>query len=158
VLVANRLGNSGTLGARPAQLFFWTAVSLRLLRSGSYRSGMDKVNIAQKFSQIHEYWKPYVAAELNGQQLKLDKLKGEFVFHHHEHEDEMFLVVKGRFRMEFRDRQIWIEEGEFIVVPRGVEHKPVADEECWLLLFEPAGTLNTGNVVNERTIRELERV
>jgi mannose-6-phosphate isomerase-like protein (cupin superfamily) len=119
---------------------------------------MNKVNIAQKFSQIHEYWKPYIAAELNGQHLKLDKLKGEFVFHHHEHEDEMFLVVKGRFRMEFRDRHEWIEEGEFIVVPRGVEHKPVADEECWLLLFEPAGTLNTGNVVNERTIKELERV
>jgi len=119
---------------------------------------MDKVNIAQKFAQIHEYWKPYIAAELNGQQVKLDKLKGEFVFHHHENEDEMFLVVKGRFRMEFRDRNIWIEEGEFIVVPRGVEHRPVADEECWILLFEPASTLNTGNVVNERTLRELERV
>ncbi len=119
---------------------------------------MDKVNIAEKFSHITEYWKPYIAAELNGQHLKLDKLKGEFVFHHHENEDEMFLVVKGRFRMEFRDRHEWIEAGEFIVVPRGVEHKPVADEECWLLLFEPASTLNTGNVVNERTIRELERV
>jgi mannose-6-phosphate isomerase-like protein (cupin superfamily) len=119
---------------------------------------MDKVNIAEKFSHIKEYWKPYIAAELNGQHLKLDKLKGEFVFHHHEHEDEMFLVVMGRFRMEFRDHHEWIEEGEFIVVPRGVEHKPVADEECWLLLFEPAGTLNTGNVVNERTIKELERV
>jgi mannose-6-phosphate isomerase-like protein (cupin superfamily) len=119
---------------------------------------MDKVNIAEKFSKISEYWKPYIAAELNGQHVKLDKLKGEFVFHHHEHEDEMFLVVKGRFRMEFRDRQVWINEGEFIVVPRGVEHKPVAEEECWLLLFEPAGTLNTGNVQNERTVRELERV
>jgi len=120
--------------------------------------GMSKVNIAQKFSQVHDYWKPHIAAELNGQELKLSKLKGEFVFHHHDHEDELFLVVKGRFRMEFRDRHEWIEEGEFIVVPQGVEHKPVADEECWLLLFEPAGTLNTGNVVNERTIKELERV
>lgn len=120
--------------------------------------GMDKVNIAQKFSQVHEYWKPHIAAELNGQQLKLSKLKGEFVFHHHDHEDELFLVVKGRFRMEFLDHQVWVEEGEFIVVPRGVEHKPAADEECWLMLFEPAGTLNTGNVVNERTHRELERV
>jgi mannose-6-phosphate isomerase-like protein (cupin superfamily) len=119
---------------------------------------MQKVNIAEKFSQIPEYWKPYIAAELNGQYVKLDKLKGEFVFHHHEHEDEMFLVVKGRFRMEFRDRHEWIEPGEFIVVPRGVEHKPVADEECWILLFEPASTLNTGNVVNERTLTELERV
>jgi mannose-6-phosphate isomerase-like protein (cupin superfamily) len=155
---ANRLGKSGLRGQdlptfpragsfscdrRDERLIVWA---------------MDKVNLAEKFSHIKEYWKPYVAAELNGQQVKLDKLKGEFVFHHHEHEDEMFLVVKGRFRMEFRDRHEWIEEGEFIVVPRGVEHKPVADEECWLLLFEPAGTLNTGNVVNERTIRELERV
>jgi mannose-6-phosphate isomerase-like protein (cupin superfamily) len=119
---------------------------------------MDKVNIVEKFAHIAEYWKPYVAAELNGQMVKLDKIKGEFVFHHHEHEDEMFMVVKGRFRMEFRDRQVWIEEGEFLVVPRGVEHRPVADAECWLLLFEPASTLNTGNVLNERTVRELERV
>jgi mannose-6-phosphate isomerase-like protein (cupin superfamily) len=119
---------------------------------------MEKVNIAQKFAHITEYWKPYIAAELNGQLVKLDKLKGEFVWHHHENEDEMFLVVKGRFRIEFRDRQVWLEEGEFIVVPRKVEHRPVADEEAWILLFEPASTLNTGNVVNERTIHELERV
>ncbi len=119
---------------------------------------MDKVNIAQKFAHITEYWKPYIAAELNGQLVKLDKLKGEFVWHHHEQEDEMFLVVKGRFRMEFRDRKVWLEEGEFIVVPRMVEHRPVADEEAWILLFEPASTLNTGNVVNQRTQRELERI
>ena len=119
---------------------------------------MEKVNIAQKFEQIQEYWKPYIAAELNGQAVKLDKLKGEFIWHHHENEDEMFLVVKGRFRMEFRDGHVWIEEGEFIVVPRGVEHRPVAEEEAWIMLFEPASTLNTGNVVNEMTLRELERV
>jgi mannose-6-phosphate isomerase-like protein (cupin superfamily) len=124
---------------------------------------MHKVNIAEKFSHITEYWKPYVGAELNGQMVKFDKLKGEFVFHHHENEDEMFLVVKGRFRMELRDpdgkeRHEWIETGEFIVIPRGVEHKPVADEECWILLFEPATTLNTGNVVNERTLPDLQRV
>jgi mannose-6-phosphate isomerase-like protein (cupin superfamily) len=119
---------------------------------------MEKVNIASKFSQIREYWKPYIAAELNGQYVKLDKLKGEFIFHHHDHEDELFLVVKGRFRMEYRDHHEWIEEGEFVVVPRGVEHKPVAEEECWFLLFEPATTLNTGNVVSERTHRELEKV
>ena len=124
---------------------------------------MPKVNIAEKFSRISEYWKPYIAAELNGQHVKLDKLIGEFVFHHHEHEDELFLVVKGRFRMEYRDKDHrehheWIEEGEFVVVPRGVEHKPVADEECWFLLFEPASTLNTGNVVNERTHQQLEHV
>jgi mannose-6-phosphate isomerase-like protein (cupin superfamily) len=124
---------------------------------------MQKVNIAEKFSKISEYWKPYIGAELNGQCVKFDKLKGEFVFHHHDHEDELFLVVKGRFRMDYRDqdhreRHQWIEEGEFIVVPRGVEHRPVAQEECWILLFEPSSTLNTGNVVNERTMQELERV
>jgi mannose-6-phosphate isomerase-like protein (cupin superfamily) len=124
---------------------------------------MQKINIAEKFSKISEYWKPYIGAELNGQCVKFDKLKGEFVFHHHDNEDELFLVVKGRFRMDYRDeghrdRHQWIEEGEFIVVPRGVEHRPVAEEECWILLFEPSSTLNTGNVVNERTIQELERV
>ncbi len=119
---------------------------------------MEKVNIAQKFTHIRDYWKPHIAAELNGQLVKLVKLKGEFVWHHHENEDEMFLVVKGRFRIEFRDRHVWLEEGEFIVVPRGVEHRPVAEEEAWILLFEPASTLNTGNVINDRTLRELERV
>jgi len=119
---------------------------------------MEKVNLSQKFSQIDEYWKPYIAAELNGQHVKLDKLKGEFVWHHHENEDEMFLVVKGRFRIEFRDKTVQLGEGEFIVVPRGVEHKPVADEECWILLFEPASTLNTGNVENDRTLHELQKI
>ncbi len=124
---------------------------------------MDKVNIVDKFARISEYYKPHIAGELNGQMVKLVKTKGEFVFHHHDHEDEMFLVVRGRFRMEYRDdefldRHEWIEEGEFIVVPRGVEHRPVAEEECWIMLFEPASTLNTGNVVNERTVAHLERV
>jgi mannose-6-phosphate isomerase-like protein (cupin superfamily) len=119
---------------------------------------MSKVNVAAKFAKISEFYKPHIAGELNGQQVKLVKTKGEFVFHHHDHEDEMFLVVKGRFRMEFLDRHEWIEEGEFIVIPRGVEHKPVAEEECWIMLFEPATTLNTGNVENERTQHQLERV
>ena len=119
---------------------------------------MSKVNIVEKFAMIPEYYKPHIAAELNGQMVKLVKANTAFVWHHHENEDEMFLVVKGRFRMEFRDRQEWIEEGEFIVVPRGVEHRPVAEEECWIVLFEPASTLNTGNVVNERTQLELQRV
>ena len=119
---------------------------------------MEKVNLQQKFAKIHEYWKPYIAGELNGQMVKLDKLKGEFVWHHHENEDEMFLVVKGRFRMELRSGPIWLEEGEFLVVPRGVEHRPVAEEEAWILLFEPAGTLNTGNLKNERTHQTLERI
>jgi mannose-6-phosphate isomerase-like protein (cupin superfamily) len=152
----------GTDGIRPSRRAKLDNHSLRPLRAMANLSfgvfTMSKVNIAQKFSKISEYWKPYIAAELNGQHVKLDKLKGEFVFHHHENEDELFLVVKGRFRMEFRDRHEWVEEGEFIVVPRGVEHKPVADEECWILLFEPATTLNTGNVNNERTLHELERV
>ena len=119
---------------------------------------MEKVNIAEKFSKITDFWKPYVAAELNGQLVKLDKLKGEFVWHHHDLEDELFLVVRGRFRMEFRDRQVWLEEGEFLIVPRGVEHRPVAEEEVHVLLFEPASTLNTGNVRNERTVDELGRL
>jgi mannose-6-phosphate isomerase-like protein (cupin superfamily) len=119
---------------------------------------MNKVNIAEKFAKISEYYKPHIAAELNGQQVKLVKFNSEFVFHHHDNEDEMFLVVKGRFRMEFLDRHQWIEEGEFIVVPRRVEHRPVAEQECWVVLFEPASTLNTGNVINERTHSQLEHV
>jgi mannose-6-phosphate isomerase-like protein (cupin superfamily) len=119
---------------------------------------MDKVNLAEKFSQITEFWKPYIAGELNGQLVKLDKLKGEFVWHQHENEDELFLVIKGRFRIEFRSKTVWLEPGEFMVVPRGIEHKPVADEECWILLFEPASTLNTGNVENAMTLHELERI
>ena len=116
------------------------------------------MNLGEKLGLFHEHWSPKVVGELNGQHVKLVKFQGEFAWHKHDHEDELFLVVKGRFRMEFRDRHIWIEEGEFLVVPRGVEHRPVADEECWFLLFEPASTLNTGNVVNDRTVRELERV
>ncbi len=119
---------------------------------------MEKVNIAEKLQQIHEYWKPHIVAELNDHQVKLVKVKGEFIWHHHEKEDEMFLVVKGRFRMEFRDKQVWMEEGELIVVPRGVEHRPVAEEEAHILLLEPASTLNTGNVRNDRTVEKLERI
>jgi mannose-6-phosphate isomerase-like protein (cupin superfamily) len=121
-------------------------------------SNMPKANLAEKFARISGHWQPHIAAELNGQHVKLAKFAGEFVFHHHKDEDEMFLVIKGRFRMDFPDHHEWIEEGEFIVVPRGVEHRPVAEQECWIMLFEPASTLNTGNVVNERTVRELERV
>jgi mannose-6-phosphate isomerase-like protein (cupin superfamily) len=119
---------------------------------------MEKVNVVEKFANIPEAWKPRIAGELNGQMVKLGKFKGEFVWHHHENEDELFFVIKGRFRMELRDRNIWLEEGEFLVVPRGVEHRPVAEQEAWVLLFEPASTLNTGNVQNERTLRTLEPV
>jgi mannose-6-phosphate isomerase-like protein (cupin superfamily) len=128
---------------------------------------MDKINLSQKLSLIKDHWNPRIIGELNGQYLKLVKFQGPFTWHHHETEDEMFLVVKGRFRMEFREgsgetsepygqRDVWLEEGEFIIVPRGVEHRPVADEEAEVLLFEPASTLNTGNVQDEFTVPKLE--
>lgn len=113
-----------------------------------------KVNLSDAFSKITEFWSPRIAAELNGQHVKLARLKGEFIWHSHEHEDELFLVHRGRLLIEFRDRAVELGPGEFLVVPRGVEHRPVAAEEVQLLLFEPAGTLNTGNVENERTVRE----
>ena len=119
---------------------------------------MEKVNVGQKFAAFDEHWSPKIAGELNGQYVKLGKFLGEFIWHHHDDEDEMFLVVKGRFRMEFRDRSEWIEEGEFVVVPRGVEHRPVAEEEAHVMMFEPASTLNTGNVRGERTVEELDRI
>lgn len=118
----------------------------------------SKVNLAQKLSLFSEPFSPKVIAELNGQQVKLVKVLGDFVWHHHDHEDELFLVVKGQLRMEFRDRHEWIGEGELIVVPRGVEHRPCADHEVHLLLFEPATTLNTGNVEGERTVRDLQHI
>ena len=119
---------------------------------------MDKVNLLQKFALISEYWSPKIVGELNGQQVKLAKLKGEFVWHQHTDEDEAFFVLNGSFRMELRDKSIELAEGDMLVVPRGVEHKPVADEEVWVMLFEPASTLNTGNVLNEQTKSELEWV
>ena len=119
---------------------------------------IDKVNLAEKLALFSDPWSPKIVGELNGQHVKLVKFSGPFTWHHHEAEDEMFLVVKGRFRMEFRDRDVSLDEGEFIIVPKGVEHRPVADEEVQVLLFEPATTLNTGNVVNERTIETLDRL
>ena len=119
---------------------------------------MSKVNIAEKLSRFQDHWSPKLVAQVNDADIKLAKLQGEFVWHHHEQEDELFLVLKGRLLMQFRDREEWIEEGEFIVVPHGVEHRPVAPEEVHLMLIEPRGTLNTGNVVNERTVAALERI
>src|SRR5712691_1469975 len=129
---------------------------------------MNKTNLNEKLSLINDHWNPRIVGELNGQYLKLVKFQGPFTWHHHEMEDEMFLVVKGRFRMEYReaasdgsippDREVWLEEGEFLIVPRGVEHRPVADEECEVLLFEPASTLNTGNTTEELTAATLERL
>ncbi len=127
-------------------------------RAEAHRLSAEKVNLAEKLSLFDEHWSPKIVGELNGQHVKLVKLLGEFVWHHHDEEDELFLVVKGRFRMEFREREVWIEEGEFIVVPRGVEHRPVAEEEASVLLFEPASTLNTGNVRDEMTVAELDRI
>jgi len=126
---------------------------------------MDKINLLQKFSLINDHWNPRIVGDLNGQYVKLVKFQGPFTWHHHETEDEMFLVVKGRFRMEFREedddsgpvqRHVWLEEGEFIIVDRGVEHRPVAEEECHVLLFEPATTLNTGNVDDQFTKPKLD--
>ena len=112
---------------------------------------MDKVNINEKLATFDEHWQPRIIGELNGQQVKVVKLKGEFVWHHHESEDELFLVIRGELTIQLRDRDIHLREGEFFIVPRGVEHRPVAEEEAHVLLFEPATTLNTGTLQNERT-------
>lgn len=117
---------------------------------------MEKVNLSEKFSLFDEYWSPKIVGELNGQFVKLVKLKGEFVWHHHQAEDELFLVIRGQLVIQLRDKDAILEEGEFLIVPRGVEHKPVAEEETLVLLFEPKTTLNTGNVQDERTVEELE--
>ena len=128
---------------------------------------MNKINLKDKLSLFSDYWNPRIAGELNGQYVKLVKFKGPFTWHHHDQEDELFMVVKGRFRMDFleappglggKDKTIWIEEGEMIIVPRGIEHRPVAEEECHVLLFEPVSTLNTGNTENELTRKELARI
>ncbi len=119
---------------------------------------MEKINLAEKLASFSSHWKPKIVGELNDQHVKLVKFQGPFVWHHHEAEDEMFLVLKGTLDMEFRERTVSVGEGEFIIVQRGVEHRPVAEEEAHVLLFEPASTLNTGNVHNERTVQEPERI
>ncbi|HEY3203973.1 MAG TPA: cupin domain-containing protein [Thermoanaerobaculia bacterium] len=119
---------------------------------------MNKVNLAEKFSLFADRWSPKIVGEVNDCHIKLVKLQGEFIWHHHENEDELFLVVKGRMRIRFRDRDVDLKEGEFVIVAKGEEHMPVAEEEAWILLFEPKATLNTGNVRNERTAAELERI
>ncbi|WP_242338563.1 MULTISPECIES: cupin domain-containing protein [unclassified Anaeromyxobacter] len=119
---------------------------------------MEKVNLGEKLALVDDFWHPRVVAELNGQHVKVVKLAGPFVWHQHEREDELFLVVRGELRMELRDRSIELREGELLVVPRGVEHRPVAEREVEVLLFEPAGTLNTGNVRDERTVDAPERI
>ena len=119
---------------------------------------MEKVNLAAKFDLFNEHWTPKIVGELNGQHVKLAKLHGEFVWHKHDHEDELFFVVKGTLRMELRDNTILIEENEFLTVPRGVEHRPVAPEEVWVMLFEPASTLNTGDAESDLTQTKLDRI
>ena len=121
-------------------------------------TGDDKVVLAEAFASFSEHWSPKLVAEVNDFHVKLAKLEGTFVWHRHEAEDELFLVVSGRLAIELRDRTVWLEEGEFFVVPRGVEHRPVAPQECHVLLLEPSGTLNTGDVINERTVQTLERI
>jgi len=119
---------------------------------------MQVINLATKLGLFTDHWHPRIIAELNGQQVKLAKLQGEFVWHHHEQEDELFLVLHGTLRMQFRDREVSIQPGEMIVVPRGVEHRPIADEEVHVMLFEPASTLHTGNVRDARTRDHLETI
>ncbi|HAA33987.1 MAG TPA: cupin domain-containing protein [Firmicutes bacterium] len=119
---------------------------------------MDKVNLTQKFSLINDHWSPKIVGELNESYVKVVKLKGEFVWHHHEKEDEMFFVIKGKLIIRFKDRDIKIEEGEFLIIPKGVEHLPVAEEEVCVMLIEPKSTLNTGNIKDERTVENLDRI
>ncbi len=119
---------------------------------------MEQVNVREKLALFSDHWNPRVVAELNGQQVKLVKFKGEFVWHDHAHEDELFFVIRGRFRMDFRDRSVSLSEGEFLVVPRGVEHRPVADEEVEVMLFEPAQIKHTGEVESELTVHECQRI
>ena len=119
---------------------------------------MEKVNLNQKFSLIQDYWSPKIAGEINDSYVKLVKLKGEFVWHHHETEDELFLVVKGKLLIKLRDRDIWLQEGEFVIIPKGIDHLPIADEEAHVILLEPKTTLNTGNIQNERTVSNLKRI
>ena len=119
---------------------------------------IQKVNLGEKFSRINEYWKPRIAGEVNDAYVKLVKFQGEFLWHHHENEDEMFLVVAGQLRMQLREGDLLLNPGEFVIIPRGVEHRPVAEQECQVILLEPKSTLNTGNITNERTVPVLERI
>ena len=119
---------------------------------------MDKVNLAEKFARFSDHWSPKILGEVNDCYVKAVKLKGEFLWHHHENEDELFLVVQGKLTMRLRDRAVEVNQGEFIIIPRGVEHLPVAEEETHVILLEPKSTLNTGNVRNEHTLAELERL
>ena len=119
---------------------------------------MNRVDLTEKFSLFDEYWQPKIAGELNGQYVKLAKLKGEFVWHQHESEDELFMVIKGSLKIKLRDKDIDLNEGQFFIIPRRVEHLPIAEEECHVMLFEPKSVLNTGNTKNEKTVEKLETI
>ena len=119
---------------------------------------MEKIALSQKFSLFAEHWSPKIIGELNDSYIKLAKLKGEFVWHHHDDEDELFFIVKGKLLIKFKDKDVLLEEGEFIVIPKGVEHLPIADQEVHVMLIEPKTTLNTGNIVNERTVENLNKI
>ncbi len=119
---------------------------------------METINLKEKFRRFSDYCNPRIIGEINDCEVKAVKLKGEFIWHHHDAEDELFLVVQGTLRMKFRDHEVIVREGEFVIVPRGVEHCPAADEEVHIVLIEPKSTLNTGNIVNERTVAQLERI
>ncbi len=119
---------------------------------------MEKVNLTEKLSFFTEHWSPKIVGELNDSYIKLAKLQGDFVWHHHDAEDELFFVIKGKLLIKFRDKEVWLNEGEFLVIPQGIEHLPVAEQEVHVMLIEPKTTLNTGNVVNERTVENLGRL
>ena len=119
---------------------------------------MNVVDLKKKFSLFTEFWSPKIVGELNGQYVKLAKLKGEFVWHHHENEDELFMVVKGKLTIKLKDQNIELSEGQFFIIPRGVEHLPIAEEECHVMLFEPKSVFNTGNTKNEKTVEKLETI
>lgn len=138
--------------------FEFQVVYYTIRNSTAKEKTMDKVNLAQKFSLFQEYWSPKIVGELNDSYVKLAKLNGEFVWHHHDTEDELFLVVKGRLLIKLRDQDILLEEGEFVIIPRGIDHLPIAEEEAHVLLLEPKTTLNTGNTQNERTVINLEHI
>ena len=121
-------------------------------------TAIKTVNVADKLGSFQDFWSPKIVGELNDSYVKLAKLSGEFVWHHHDEEDELFFVVQGRLIIRLRNQDLWVNEGEFVIIPRGVEHLPVAEEEVHILLIEPKSTLNTGNVLNERTVRELQRI
>ena len=119
---------------------------------------MEKINLAQKFDLFNDHWSPKIIGELNGQNVKLAKVKGEFVWHNHKDEDELFYIIKGCLKIEFKDKTVTLNEGELLIIPKGVEHKPIAEEEVWIMLFEPASIKHTGAVKDALTVEEYDKI